>query len=77
MAGQDVKREKKSRLTLEFPAAVREQMEQLRGRANASTLAEVIRKALTAYDYLLTEREKGGKVILRSDKEGEREVLLT
>jgi hypothetical protein len=77
MAGSNVKRKDTRRLTLEFPTSVREQMERLRGRAKAATLAEVIRKALTAYDYLLAETERGGKVILRNDKDGEREVVLT
>jgi hypothetical protein len=64
-----------SRLTLEMALGVRKQLEHLRDRTQADSLAEVIRRALAVYDYLHAEKEKGAKLILKVDG-GERELVL-
>jgi hypothetical protein len=65
----------KSRLNLEMSEAVRKQLEQLRTKTQADSLAEVIRRALVVYDYLWEAKENGG-VILVKDAESTRELVL-
>lgn len=65
-----------SRLTLEMAVQVRKELEHLRDKTNADSLAEVIRRALAVYDTLWTEKARGNRIILRAGKE-ERELLLT
>ncbi|MDJ0826161.1 MAG: hypothetical protein QNJ16_11720 [Rhodobacter sp.] len=43
----------------------------LRGKIEASSHAEVIRRALQLYEALIEEAEKGGDVSIRSEKDGE------
>jgi hypothetical protein len=64
-----------SRLNLEMAESVRQQLEQLRDRTQADSLAEVIRRALAVYDFLWTEKDKGNALVVKSER-GEREVVL-
>ncbi len=64
-----------SRLTLEMPTTVRKQLEALRDRTQADSLAEVIRRALAVYDFLHAEKDKGGRLIVKDDA-GQRELVL-
>jgi hypothetical protein len=68
------KQAKKIRLNLEIPVHVRESLDALQERSHASSLTEVIRKALALLDLYLEQRESGGQVIFRS-KKGTDEVL--
>jgi hypothetical protein len=67
---------KSRRLNLETSEPVRERLEHLRERTDADSLAEVIRRALAVYDFLWSEREKGGRIVVKDDQGGEREVVL-
>jgi hypothetical protein len=58
-----------------MPTAVRKQLEALRDRTQADSLAEVIRRALAVYDFLHSEKEKGGRLVVQDDA-GERELVL-
>jgi transcriptional regulator of met regulon len=68
------------RLNLEMTEDVRRRLENLRDRSNAESLAEVIRHALSVYEFLWTEREKGNRIAIlgSEDKLGpdSREVVL-
>jgi len=68
--------EAKVRLNLELPERVRERLERVRVMSEADSLTEVIRRALSIYDTLLTTAiEDGGKIILRVDGK-ERELII-
>ncbi|HVK70622.1 MAG TPA: hypothetical protein VM694_39480 [Polyangium sp.] len=66
-----------ARLDLEFPERVRVRLEELRAMNGADSLTEVVRRALAAYDVLLTAaRERGDKIVLRSHDGTEREMVI-
>lgn len=68
--------ETKTRLSLELPERVRERLERVRVMSEADSLTEVIRRALSIYDTLLTTViEDGGKIILQVDGK-ERELII-
>src|SRR5262245_57595881 len=68
-------KEAKVRLNLDLPERVRERLERLQVLSEADSLTEVIKRALSVYDALLTStREEGGKLILRKE-DGSEEVL--
>lgn len=56
-------KEARVRLNLDLPERVRERLERVRELSEADSLTEVIRRALTVYDTLLTTtREEGAKI---------------
>lgn len=65
----------KVRLNLEMAEVVRKQLEQLRTKTHADSLAEVIRRSLVVYDYLWSAKENGATVLLKDDT-GMRELFL-
>jgi len=67
---------KKTRLNLELTEEVRKRLEALRGRTEADSLAEVIRRALAVYDFLWTERENGAELLVRDPDRTESKVVL-
>ena len=67
--------EAKVRLNLELPERVRERLERVRVMSEADSLTEVIRRALSIYDTLLTTSKEGGKIILQVDGK-ERELII-
>lgn len=62
---------KKKHLHLEMSADVAAKLESLREQTQAADRAEVIRHALSVYDFLLSQVGKGDAIILRGP-EGER-----
>lgn len=64
-----------SRLTLEMAEPVRQTLEELKDTTQADSLAEVIRKALAVYGYLLQEKRHGGRVVVKKDGD-EKEVVF-
>jgi len=52
--------EAKVRLNLELPERVRERLERVRVMSEADSLTEVIRRAMSIYDTLLTTSKEGG-----------------
>ena len=54
------------RLTLNMTGAVRSQLEDLRERTGADTLAEVVRHSLALYVFIVKERESGGKLFVEN-----------
>lgn len=63
----------KTRLNLEVPKS-RDQLDELVTRSGASSLTEVIRRALALYDLVLEHSAEEGKIVLRH-KDGHEEVL--
>ena len=65
-----LRREPKVRLNLDIPEAVRERLDRLRELSEADTLTEVIRRALAAYEVLLTNSHAHGSRIIIRDPDG-------
>lgn len=65
-----------SRLNLEMGQATRDRLEALRDLTHADSLAEVIRHALAAYDFLVSEKRKDGQLVIRYGDGKEKEVEL-
>ena len=67
----------KVRLNLDLTAKVKGQLEELQKRSEASSLVEVIRRALALYDLVLEVTENDGAVFVQhSDGTKERLCLL-
>ena len=71
-----ISRGQKTRLNLEMSEAVREQLEGLRDKTNADSLAEVVRRSLAVYDFLWKQREKGAEIVVRGPDRIDREIVL-
>lgn len=67
--------QEKRKLTLELSLQVRERLSSLQQRSEADSLTEVIRRSLAVYDLLLTARENGEEIIIRSQG-GEKRLAL-
>lgn len=63
------------RLNLALRQEVHDRMEYLMEETEAETITEVIKKSLAVYDYLLTQKKSGAKLIIQDEK-GQREVIL-
>ena len=69
--------EPKVRLNLELPERLRGRLDQLRAMSEAGTITQVVKRAVTLYDVLLSAIRNGReRVILRSTDGTERELLL-
>ncbi len=66
----------KRRLTLEFTAAVRERMDELREKTGAESVTEVIRRALAFYDVVLSFGDSREIRLVAKDKHGNEETVL-
>ena len=66
----------KFRLTLEVSASVRARMNRLRDRSDATSITEVLRRALATYEVLLDTNDAGHDIIVRSPEGDSRLVLL-
>jgi hypothetical protein len=64
-----------SRLTLEMPEPVRKQLEHVRDQTHASSLTEVIQRALAVYDLLRKATAEGAKIVLENEG-NERELAI-
>lgn len=62
------------RLNLEIARPVHDQMQALQTRSQATSLTEVIRRALALYDLVTEHITNGGEIILKTRK-GEQEKL--
>jgi predicted transcriptional regulator len=63
------------RLNLELPKVLYLRIKELEGLSESTSLSEVLRKALSAYDVLLREQKSGKRIVIK-DGNREREVLL-
>ena len=62
-------------MNLDLGRDVKKRMETLRDQTSAESLTEVVRKSLAVYDFLLTRKKKGAKLIIEDD-EGKTELVL-
>jgi len=58
-------KEDRKRITLEIPATARNQMDELMTSTNATSVAEVVRRAIVLYDMVTTHQRSGGAVLLK------------
>ncbi len=66
-----------ARLNLKLPERMRGRLDALRAQTEADTVTEVIRRALSVYDTLVTlQREEGAVVLVRTRDGQERRLLL-
>lgn len=64
----------KIRLSLDVHPDVKDRLELVQRKSNASTLIEVFRKAMALYELVLDQQAAKGKVVLEN-ADGSREVL--
>lgn len=70
-------KESKSRLSLELPLSVREDLEGIRDFTRADSLSEAVRRAIEVYELVLTARAAGNSVYVQDRETGERtEVVI-
>lgn len=70
----DIILKKRVRINLEIDSDVREAMAELQQKSGATSVTEVIRRALAVYDLITDHTMHGGKLILRNS-DGEDEQL--
>ena len=70
----NAKNQEKVRLNLELSETVRDQLEELKTKSDATSVTEVIRRSLALYDLYVDHVLQGGAIILR-DSKGEEERL--
>lgn len=66
---------KTNRLDLKMNEEVRRDLEVLREATRARSLSEVIARAVAVYEFLWSEKKKGGKLVIQGP-DGEKEVVL-
>ena len=66
--------EGKVRLNLEVPKKLRNQLDDLVARSDATNLTEVVRRSLALYDLFLEHSSEGGDILFRYP-DGTSEVL--
>jgi hypothetical protein len=71
---EEIITKQKIRLNLDLSPKVKDQLMDLQQRSDASSLVEVIRKAVAVYDLFLEHEEKGGCTVLEN-KDGTRERI--
>ena len=71
---QPIHPEGKVRLNLEVPKKLRNQLDDLVARSDATNLTEVVRRSLALYDLFLEHSSDGGDVLFRYP-DGTSEVL--
>ncbi len=64
------------RVTLDFSRQSKGYIDDLQGRANCSTRADVFRQALNVFDYVVNALESGGKFLIVDDKGEQKEVVF-
>ena len=62
------------RLNLEVQQDVKDRLDELQERTHASSLTEVIRRALALYNLVVDHQGDGGKVVLQN-RDGSSETL--
>lgn len=74
---QEAENEKRTRIHMEVPERVRERIRTLQELSGADSITDVIRRALSVYDAVLTiSRVQGRKLIVRDSDGKEAELLI-
>lgn len=66
---------KKQRLQFDFSQDAVEQLDELVGRVQASSRAEVIRRALMLLDFVVEAQEERGSVLVERTKDGKENAV--
>jgi hypothetical protein len=66
-----------SRFTIEFTEEADKGLEQVQKLLHAKTKADVIRKAVNLLNFVVQERENGGKLIVENPRENVRKEIVT
>ena len=62
-------------MNLDLTQQAKERLNELAEATGADSQSEVVRRALRVYDYLISEREKGHTLVMKSD-DGEQLIPL-
>ena len=65
-----------ARLTLDVPDPVRERLERLKTKSEASSVTEVVRRALAVYELLLEADVSGGSVLIAASDGSVKQVVV-
>ena len=68
---------KPKRLTLQVSDTVWNRMTGLRDATEASSLVEVIRRALAVYEFAVARKEAGERLVIVSEDGSQRELFLS
>lgn len=68
--------EKKVRINIEVSPRVREKLGELQKRSEASSLTEVIRRALALYDLAVETVDQGGQLVIEHKNGTEERLVL-
>jgi hypothetical protein len=66
----------RARVNLDLDSKVKSRIENLRERSGATTLSEVVRRALVLYDVVLENYSKGGMLVFINDDGSEERVHI-
>lgn len=66
----------RQRVSLEMSNAAVRHLDELAALCGVSTRAELVRRALEAYDYLVDARVRGGRLVLQLPDGRERELAV-
>lgn len=66
-----------SRFTIEFTEDADKGLEEVQKSLHATTKADVIRKAMNLLNFVVQERENGGKLIIENTRENIRKEIVT
>ena len=66
----------KIRINLDMPLAVKDRITDIRDQTNADSMGEVIRRAVTVYDLILSEQALGNTVVIRSPSNGDKQIIV-
>lgn len=64
------------RLTLEMPDGVRERIDEMKVLSQATSISEVVRRALSVYELLLDAEAKGGSVLIEDPSGKMRQLVI-
>jgi hypothetical protein len=56
--------------------SARQKLEKLRDKTQATSLTEVVQRALAVYDFLHAEKQKGNQLVVKDKDGSEKEVIL-
>ena len=66
-----------SRFTIELTPEADKGLEEVRQRLGATTKADVIRKAISLLNFVVQERQEGGRLIIENSKKDVRKEVVT
>jgi Arc/MetJ-type ribon-helix-helix transcriptional regulator len=64
------------RMTLEIPDSMRERMQKMKNDGEAASVAEVVRRSFSLYEFFLHSVKRGDKIFLRKADGSEHELVV-